>query len=645
MKTSAMKRWTWSGPLLIVFLLGACAWASAAGGGVITPQLAQKMDASDPDELIRIYIIMKRQVDRAELEGSAKSLDKALRRQLVIDRLIEVAEETQAGVLSLLEKEKANGKVDRIRTIWLGNTIACKATKEVIQQVSTMPDVNYINYDKRMRVLHETGQERRARLLQKVTHSDPEVDQAAAFSTHPEENGMVSFGSKEIVWGVTKIKADSVWALGYTGNGIIVSNLDTGINYNHLDLRDHMWDGTGVGMPNHGYDFADDDLDPMDEDGHGTHTAGTIAGDGTAGSQVGVAPDATIMAMRVIGGGGKGFETDCWYAMQYSLSWGADVLSMSAGYPHEYADLCNWRIKCDQLLAAGVIFATSAGNGDNMGGHYTIPNDISAPANIPAPWYPLPDSGDEHHSSIIAVGATYANDFICTFSSRGPTEWAVTICGENDYDDYNYPPGLLKPEVCAPGYNVKSLDYADTAGYVGGAEWSGTSMSCPHVSGTLALMLEKNPSLTPVEMDRILEITAVELGPAGRDSLYGAGRIDALAAVIATPSYGQPPDAISDLAADLSDGAKSSSGDIFLSWTEPGSDLGVDYYVVYRATDPEAAMDSLGSTSDTVYTDSGAAGDTLVQYYYTVRAVDTGGQQSSSSNTVGEFDTYLPTAP
>jgi hypothetical protein len=170
-------------------------------------------------------------------------------------------------------------------------------------------------------------------------------------------------------------------------------------------------------------------------------------------------------------------------------------------------------------------------------------------------------------------------------------------------------------------------------------------MSCPHVTGALALMLEKNPNLTPVEMDSLLEVTAVDRGVAGRDSLYGAGRIDALAAVNATPSYGQPPDAISDLASELTNGAKSSSGDIFLSWSEPSSDLGVDHYVVYRADDPEGAMDSLGFTSDTTYTDPAAAGDTLTHYYYTVKAVDTGGQKASESNKVGEFDTYLPTAP
>jgi hypothetical protein len=613
----------WSCPLLLTLLMGIF---TTAAGGVITPQLARQMDAAEPDELIRIYIVMERQVTRAGLERAAKGLDKAGKRQLVIEHLMEVARESQAGILAFLEKEKTAGKVARIRPIWLGNTIGCKATRETIEQLAAMPGIADINHDRLMRVLPETGQERRARMLR-------------------DDHGPPGPGSKEIVWGITKINADDVWSLGYTGEGVLVANLDTGINYNHVDLSDHMWDGSGVGLPNHGYDFADDDIDPMDEDGHGTHTAGTIAGDGTAGSQTGVAPDATIIAMRVITDEGGSFQSDCWDAMQYSLAWGADVLSMSAGYPHEYSDKCNWRLKCDQLLAAGVIFATSAGNGDNMGGHYTVPNDISTPADVPAPWYPQPDPGDEHHSCIMAVGATYSNDFICSFSSYGPTEWSVTGCGGEDYNDYNYPPGLLKPEVVAPGYNIKSLDYADTTGYAGGTAWSGTSMSCPHVAGTIALMLEKNPNLNPVEMDSILEVTAVDLGLAGRDSLYGAGRIDALAAVNATPSYGQPPDAISDLAAALSNGAKSSSGDIYLSWTEPGSDLGVDHYVVYRATDPEAGMDSLGATGDTYYTDSGAAGDTLIHYYYTVKAVDTGGQKADQSNTVGEFDGYMLSAP
>lgn len=640
-----MKRWTFSTVLLSTLLLGTC-WAQASG--VITSPLADRMAQAEADELIRIYITMERHADLTEIEAAAKGLDKDGRRQLVLARLSTFAEKDQAAVLRFLESAQADGKVKRIRSLRLGNAVCCEATKEIIQRLIAVEGINYINWDKRMKVLHETGDRahRAKQLLRQVTRTATRgAQRLPSMSIETNEKG-VQAGSKEIPWGIVKINADDVWALGYTGDGVIVGHLDTGVNYNHLDLRDHMWDGSGFGVPNHGRDLVNDDWDPMDDEGHGTHTAGTIASDGTAGSQVGVAPDAQIMIFKVWDDGGYGTQGDAWDALDYCGYWGADLVSMSGGWPHDYplTDLCQWRLECDALMAAGVVFSTSAGNGDNLGGHYAVPNDISTPADVPAPWYPQPNPGDEHHSSIIAVGATNSVDNIASFSSYGPTEWSVTGCGSHDYDDYNYPPGLLKPEVCAPGVYIKSLDYADTAGYAGPAGWSGTSMSCPHVTGTLALMLEKNPYLTPVQMDSILEATAVELGPSGRDSLYGAGRIDALAAVNATPEVGDPPEAIADLSSTLTNGiAKSSSGDIHLSWTEPSSDLGVDYYVIYRATDPDGPMDSLDSTPDTSYTDSGAAGDTLTNYFYTVKAVDQGGQKASDSNEAGEFDIRLIT--
>jgi subtilisin family serine protease len=642
-----MKRQTLFVVLLSTLLLGIC-WAHAAE--VITPQLADRMAQAEADELIRIYIIMERQADLTEIEAAAKGLDKDQRRQLVIDRLSALAEEDQAAVLSLLESAQAEGKAKRIRSLWLGNTVCCEATKEIIQRLAAVEGIDYINWDKRMKVLHETGaRPHRDKRLQQVTRTATKgAQRMPSMRIEMSEEG-VQLRSKEIPWNITKINADDVWGLGYTGDGIIVGHMDTGVNYNHQDLKDHMWDGSGVGMPNHGYDFANDDLDPMDDDyvspGHGTHTAGSIASDGTAGSQVGVAPDAQIIAFKIWFGDGTGYQSDAWDAMQYCIYWGADLANMSGGWPHDSpsTDLCSWRVKCDALMAAGIVFCTSAGNGDNMGGHYAVPNDISTPADVPAPWYPQPNPGDVHHSSIMSVGATNSSDVIASFSSYGPTEWSVTSCGSHDYDDYNYPPGLMKPEVCAPGVYIKSLDYADTSGYRGPVGWAGTSMSSPHVAGTLALMLQKNPYLTPVEMDSILEATAVDLGTGGRDNYYGAGRIDALAAVNATPQVGDPPETIADLSATLTNGAKSSSGDIYLSWTEPPSDLGVDYYVVFRATDPDGPMDSLDSTPDTTYTDPGAAGDTATNYFYTVKAVDQGGQKSSDSNEVGEFDAYLIT--
>lgn len=102
-----------------------------------------------------------------------------------------------------------------------------------------------------------------------------------------------------------------------------------------------------------------------------------------------------------------------------------------------------------------------------------------------------------------------------------------------------------------------------------------------------------------------------------------------------------PPEAVDDLAVTLSNGAKSASGDILLTWTEPYAEGGVSYYVIYRSTAPASFGDSLAATADSVYTDLGAVGDTLTNYYYTVKAVDNFGSKSLSSNQVGEFDIYL----
>ena len=643
-----MNRYMWSVVLFGALLFGAY---GAQAADVVTPRLAERMAQAGPDQLIRINIIMQRQADLAQLRAATKGLSKAQKRQLVIDRLSELAADSQAGLLSLLEKAQSQGKVQRLGSLWLGNTVCCSATKQIIDQVTAMDGIRSIDWDKFEKVLHDTKRDlQKPSVFQRLRREKAVVaSEMSNIHLNMTEPGAKS-GSKEIIWNITKINADSVWGLGYTGDGIIVGALDTGVNYNHLDLQDHMWDGSAFGLYNHGYDFINGDVDPMDDDyvspGHGTHTAGTIAGDGTAGSQVGVAPDAIIIACKIWDAAGYGTQSAAWYAMQYCLTWGADLLSMSGGWSHQTSDMCSWREKCDMLLAAGVIFVTSAGNGNPNPppDHLPVPNDISTPADVPAPWYPSPNPGDEHHSSILDIGATTSADNICSCSSYGPTEWDVTCTG-HDYDDYPYPPGLLKPDMCAPGQGIKSLAHDNNSGYRGPFGWSGTSMSCPHVSGTIALMLEKNPDLTPVQIDSILEITAVELGAAGRDSLFGAGRIDALAAVEATSAGGAPPEAPDNVVAQV---VVRHLNHLDLSWSPvtkdtSGGSIIVEYYVVYRDTDPEGTMDSLNATSDTTYIDSGAIGDTLNNYFYTVKAVDTGGQKSSESNMVGEFDIFLIT--
>ena len=438
-------------------------------------------------------------IDSKSLYEKVKFMDKAERRDFTLTTLKDFTTSYQKDVMQYLKSMEQKGKVKNLSQLWLTNSIGMKTTKDVIENVKKHPTVALIWLDDK---------------LTKPT--------CFIRGSTVSEGSSSNTDGREIVWNVSKINADQVWGLGYTGQNIIVGHIDTGVNYNHVDLADHLWDG-GSSYPNHGYDFIDNDNDPMDTEGHGTHTAGTVAGDGTAGSQTGVAPDAQIMCLRAV----PGDLTVLQNAINFALNHDADVITMSAGWDSAGAG-GSWgylstqtRNMLNNCHSAGIIFSVSAGNGDNSGGHYTIPYDINIPANAPASWY-----GDAGHSAAMAVGATNQNNTIAYFSSHGATDWFFS-----PWYEYKYPPGLIKPDVSAPGGSpgIKSLYYASNTGYVSG--WQGTSMACPHLTGAIALMLSKDPSLTPEEIDSIIETTCLDLGSSGRDNLYGAGLINALAAV------------------------------------------------------------------------------------------------------------------
>ncbi|MFQ5905248.1 MAG: S8 family peptidase, partial [bacterium] len=328
-------------------------------------------------------------------------------------------------------------------------------------------------------------------------------------------------------WASKQVRALEVWQLGYRGQGVVVGMVDTGVNYNHMDLENRLWHNEGE-IPNNGIDddgngyiddyigfnFKDLNGDPMDYDGHGTWTASIVVGDGTAGKLTGVAPEARIICCKW----GSSMGT-VWLAFQYCADNGADIVSASVGYLHGSGSVVARSI-CDYLLSLGVVLSAAAGNGaHNNGDHEPAPYDIVSPGVVPSPW-----SSPNGKSATITVGATRPGDGIAGFSSWGPTVWDFSPPN----DDYPYPPGLMKPDVCAPGVAVPGASYSSINGYVVA---DGTSGATPCNAGVIALMLSADSLLSPVEIDSILETTAVELGPPGKDSLYGAGRVDALMAI------------------------------------------------------------------------------------------------------------------
>ncbi|MCD6419001.1 S8 family serine peptidase [bacterium] len=412
----------------------------------------------------------------------------------------------------------------------------------------------------------------------------------------------------EIVWGVNQINAPTCWDWGYTGQNVLVAVLDTGTRYTHLDLVSRMWhnegeiegngiddDGNGYIDDYYGYDTYNGDGNPWDDNApvyHGTHCSGTVVGDGTNGSQTGVAPGAELMAVKVMGSGGTGTASALADGIQYALDNGADVLSLSLGWDNPSDDIKNFmRPIMEDVLTAGVVAACAAGNEQ---GDYSAPQDLDAPADCPSPWQG-PGEGNSR-TAVIAVGATDSYDNIASFSSYGPTHWDT-----GDYSDYPYPPGLMKPDICAPGVGIKSTYGSSDYNYT---IKSGTSMAAPHIAGALAVLISKNPAMTPRTLDSLIQNTALPLGPAGKDSLYGSGRIRLDEAVSSAPVPSFPVIAYDDYTIDDPFGNDNGIADPGETFNMPITinNSGMDATGVY-------ATISVSSTYITVIDSSGTYGD------------------------------------
>ena len=461
------------------------------------------------DEMIPINIVFKSQIDLAKLRTrAAATLDKNVKRNMLVDELKLFSEERQQEVLSILKAETRSYKVTNIKTHWLSNAISCTASSDVIYLLSKHPDIEVIGYDEMVKMV-------------------PEESQQTLTQTQTQTQTQTIDDDVTLTYNIYMVNVDKVWAMGYTGKGVLVAVIDSGVNYNHEDLKDHLWDG-GAQYPNHGYNTVNDNDDTMDRYGHGTHCAGTICGDGTAGVLTGMAPDATLMCVKALDDYGSGSTSSINSAMEFAIEHHADILSMSLGIlAPSAANKTLLRNTCVNALELGVVASVAAGNfGTNMTPQMQVPNNILAPASCPPPWlHPDQQVNSGGLSCVVAVGAVDYFENMYSNGSKGPVTWTDT-----QFNDYPYGGdkiGLIRPDVCAPGVGVKSLDYSDTQGY---NLKSGTSMAAPCVAGVMALMLEKNANLSPADICMTLETTAKKLTET-KDNFFGTGLIDAFKAV------------------------------------------------------------------------------------------------------------------
>ena len=536
-----MKRW-----LILAVMLVAVTGLSARG--IVGPEISGLMAQTGSNELLPVNIILNQQADNAALEARCANLTKEERWELVVGELKNLSARTQAPILATLSRFAAGKQVANITPLWIVNGIYCKANPEAINAIAELNGINYVEYS----LIY-------TRLPMCIT---PETYQKML-------KGNVTVPTDALEWNVRLVGADSVWhQLGITGQGVVVGHIDTGVNYNHVDFAGHLW--SDPNYPHSGWNFEDGTGDNIDISGHGTHTCGTVCSNGTAGDTCGMAPRSQVMTCRVRTTADSTAEEQCFQAMQFCIApplspaHHANAITMSLGWEIAWAPRqATWRQSVQNVSTAGLPFLIAAGN---ERGAVSPPNDLRCPGNAPGPWK-HPSEIDGGRGGCISIAATDNGDNIASFSSQGPVSWSSIA----PYNDYAYPPGLIHPDVAAPGVNITSTAYDNNTGYLSG--WSGTSMATPCVAGTIALMLEKNPNLLPAQCDSILQMTVKPLGAQPKNNDYGTGRISAYQAVLATPL----PNGVRLLKRVVDDAAPGGNGDGIIN---PGETVNLPTWVI-----------------------------------------------------------------
>ena len=571
----------------------------------IAPDLQADLDALPAGEMLPVIVTLTDQADLSRIPGASR----AARQQGVIRALQAQAEASQKQIQALLKVRSIQGKVSQVASFWVFNGLAVTATQDVIEELAARADVA------------------------KITPDEIEIEPVSSLTLGPAETNLAV------------IKAPDLWSLDLYGQGVVVANMDSGVDASHPDLSGRWRGGTNSWFDPHG----EHPLTPTDLQGHGTWTMGVMVGGDAGGTSIGAAPQAQWIAVKIFNDSGSSTAT----AIHQGFQWLMDpdgspstpdaphVVNNSWTFSYPGCDL-EFELDLQSLRAVGILPVFAAGNGGPGAG------TSYSPANNP---------------SAFAVGGTNDSDYIYAYSSRGPSS-----CGE---------PSSRYPEMVAPGVGVRTTGLY---GFYDNA--TGTSLAAPHVAGGLALLLSAYPNLSDTWQENALINGAVDLGDIGPDNDFGYGRLDILAsyqwlANAPTPTPTATPDpntnlalnkavTVSSIQDDSHNGDMAVDGALSTYWrtqkasgkntstsewitVDLGSSTSIGRVVLewdrYYATNYSLQVSPDDSTWTTVYSEiSGNGGQDTITFAPTsaryVRIESTAWSSGSQRNWLREFEIY-----
>ena len=443
--------------------------SASVNAGTISPEVSSLMQSANTSDKISVIVTMKA---KADLTGINES-NRRKRRTKILNALKNNANASQKGLTAWLESDK---DVAGWKLLWMINAVATELPAGKIHQLAARDDVDTITLDAKIKI---------------------QADSTGTPTTAE--------------WNLQAINANSLWDQGFTGQGIVVASMDTGVDNLHPDLATKWRGGDNSWFDPHGVYTL-----PHDANGHGTQTTGLMVGGGTSGSTIGVAPDAQWIAVKIFDDAGGSTLSVIHQGFQWLLD--PDNNSSTDDAPDIVSNAWNLQTSlnsCDSefqndiniLRQADIAVLFSAGNAGPD-------SDTSfSPAN---------------NDGSIATGAVDETLTVGYFSSRGPS-----ACS-----------GGIYPQVTAPGMNVKTTDLTfngvipDSYAYK-----SGTSFAVPHLAGAMALLKSSDNALTVTEIETAIQQSTVDAGLAGDDNDYGWGLLDIAAAYasLGTGSGGTQP--------------------------------------------------------------------------------------------------------